>query len=148
MLRSLTPGEKSSGSDSKLQPGFGGSTAGQSGTNTGGARHRSRRISTTILGTVKGDSTEELGEGNEMGIIARGESSGYVIGIHMAAAGYEAEKSIRDIELRKGGILMSITVHVSEHVADEHTKCSDEGEQIAKSALHSHDVEKGLGWAR
>jgi hypothetical protein len=106
------------------------------------------RITTTIRRTAKGDSTEELGKGNEMCVITRGESSDYGIGIHMAAAGCEAEKSILDNELRKGGILMSITVHVSEHVADEHVKGSDEGEQIAKSALHSHDVEMGLGWAR
>lgn len=83
-----------------------------------------------------------------MGIIIGEESSAYDNGIYVVSAGDEVEKRNWDNELQKGGILMSTTVHISEHVADEHTKGSDDDEQIPKSTFHSRDVEKGLGWVR
>jgi hypothetical protein len=96
----------------------------------------------------QGNRTGELGKGNEIGAITRDESSDYGTGIYMVAAGGEVEKSNWDRELPKGGILMSTTVHISDHVVDEHTKGSDDGEQIPGNMLHSHDIEKGLGLAR
>ena len=148
-LRSLTPGQKSSSSDSKVQSALGRSFTSRSRTRSAGARHLSDRF-TTAIRTGKGDSTEELGKGNEMGVISRNESlpSDYGNGIYLVDDDGEGKKKNWDDELRKGGILMSTTIHVSEQIVDEHIKNNGDGEQVEASRLHSRDVEKGLGWAR
>lgn len=156
-LKSLTPGQKSSNSGSRIKSGFVGSFAARSraktggGVGGGGGRHVSDRITTTIRGIGRGgDSTEELRKGNEMGVISRNEneSSDYGSGIYVVGDGNEVEKKGWDDELRKGGILMSTTVHISEQVVHEQTKDSDDVERTAGSRLHSRDVEKGMSWAR
>jgi hypothetical protein len=142
VLRALTPGQKSS---SPIQRG---SASGKIRTkNTSSSRALSgsfgdSRITTTIKGTVSGDSMEELSGGGEteMGVITEQQSwNRHNIGM---AVGSDFDDWGKDI--KKGGIHKVTTVHVSEeHVQDSGF---DSDDQIAKSIHHTHDIEKGKDW--
>lgn len=141
VLRGITPGQKSSlpnqgvTSSGKLHTKNGSSTRVLSG-NFG-----ENRITTTIRGTAKGESTEELSScETEMGIITEQQSwDKHNIGV---AVGSESDNW--DKGIKKGGIHKVTTVHVSEeHVQDSG---SDIDDQIAKSIHRTHDIEKGKDW--
>jgi hypothetical protein len=141
-LRSLTPGQKGSGSGSKFQSMHGGTHNSRPRTHTDGDRHHSERITTTVRGIGMGDSSEELGKGNEVGVISRDDGWDCGAGIHMVHPnGNKVDKGSWDGDLPKDTTVLSTTVHVMEHV-------SDDTEQIPKSMLPPNDVEKGLGRAR
>jgi len=142
VLRALTPGQKSSVSNQG--PSF---TVRSRPKNTSGARVLSgsfgdSRITTTIQGTAKGESTEELSGGGEteMGIITEQQSwDGHQIGVAVSS-----EFDDWDNEIKRGGIHKVTTVHVSEeHVQDTDF---DSDDQISKSIDRNHDVEKGKDW--
>lgn len=142
VLRGLTPGQKSS------FPAEGSSSTGKIRTkSTSSARVLSggignSRITTTIKGTVNGDSTEVLSGGSEieMGIITEQQSwNRDNIGV---AVGSDLDGW--DKEIKKGGIHKVTTVHMSEeHVQDPGF---DSDDQIAKSIHRTHDIEKGKDW--
>lgn len=147
MLKALTPGQKSSLS---LQ---GASSTGRlRSTKVGpGNRHLSggfgeNRVTTTIRGTVKGESTEELSSGSEteMGVIGRKHSwdtgtSRPIIGM----AGSPGSDGW-DKELKKVAIHKVTTVHVSEeHIQDIGFESDD---QIPRNLHGPHDEEKGKNW--
>jgi hypothetical protein len=146
-LKSLTPGQKSSLSQQ------GASSSGRLRTTKGGhtIRHHSggfgeNRVTTTIRGTVKGESTEELSSGGEteLGVIGRKQSwdtstSRPTVGVAISHGSDSWNK-----ELKKGGIQKVTTVHVSEeHVQDIGFE-SDE--QTPKSLHRPYDEEKGKAW--
>jgi hypothetical protein len=141
-LRALTPGQKGSsptsgeGSSGKLRN----KSPSRARVLSGGFGNS--RITTTIRGTRKGESTEELSTGGEteMGIITEQQSwDRYDIGLAVCP-----ELDDWDKETKKGGIHKVTTVHVSEeHVQDT---ASDSDDQISKSIHRPHDIEKGKDW--
>jgi hypothetical protein len=145
ILRALTPGQKSS------IPNHGASSVGKPRTkNASNARIVSggfgdNRITTTIRGTVKGESTEELSSGEtEMDVITQQQSWEHVGGKHNIGVAVGSRFDDWDKEIKKGGIHKITTVHVSEeHVQDTG---SDSDDQVSKSIHRTHDIEKGKGW--
>jgi len=141
VLRALTPGQKAS-----LSPqGVSSTDRLRSKTSTGvralSGGFGEGRITTTIRGTAKGESTEELSTSDtEMGPITQQQSwEKHNIGV---AVGSEFDEW--DKEPKIGGIHKVTTVHVSEeHVQD---MASDSDDQLPKSIHHTHDIEKGKGW--
>lgn len=144
MLKSLTPGQKSTNSPQ------GASSNGRLHKGVPSVRHLSQgfgenRVTTTIRGTVKGESSEELSSGEtEMGVIGRKNSwemggSKPTIGI---AVGPEPDGWDKDF--KKGGIHKITTVHMSEeHIPD--VGFESDG-QTPSSAHCTHDLEKGKDW--
>lgn len=140
ILRALTPGQKSTTSP------IGGSFTGRLRTKQSTTRvllggPEDNRITTTIRGTAKGESTEELsGSDTELGIVTQQQSwDRHDIGVAVGSRLNDWDK-----EGKKGGIHKLTTVHVSEeHVQDTG---SDSDDQISKSIHHTHDIEKGKGW--
>lgn len=140
MLRTLTPSQKNTTSP------IGASSTGRLRTKQSTTRvllggPGDNRITTTIRGTVKGESTEELsGSDTELGIITKQQSwDRHDIGVAVGSRFNDWDK-----EGKKGGIHKVTTVHVSEeHVQDTG---SDSDDQISKSIHRTHDIEKGKGW--
>jgi hypothetical protein len=142
ILRTLTPGQKGSfpiqgaGSTGKIR------NKNSSGTRVLSGGFGDSGITTTIQGTVSGDSTEELSSGGEteMSIITEQQSwNRHNIGIAIGSDFDDWDK-----EIKKDGIRKMTTVHMSEeHVQDPGF---DSDDQIAKSIYRTHDIEKGKDW--
>jgi hypothetical protein len=146
ILKQLTPGQKDSSSK-----GYHSNTASRKTTaslanrNISGNGFGERTITTTIQGTVRGDSTEELRKGGatEMGVITRHASweYGQGKGPKVTIENVSSNSSYWESDLPKGAIHMSTTVHVSE----EHVEPS-ENIHVPQGVAPVHDLEKGKEW--
>jgi hypothetical protein len=141
LLRTLTPGQKT-----LISPNGGGCEGFQrsrqrSGASMLSAPHMDNRITTTIRGTAKGESTEELsGDDTEMSTITERNSwDRRNIAMAVGSGFPDWEK-----EFKKGGIQKVTTVHVSEEQVQD---TEFDSEDLAVKSTHPlYDVEKGKVW--